>query len=118
MSEFGLIEMTRQRSRESLSQTIYTNCPYCAGTGLIKSHESMSIEIERSLKKILASNLDFELKLVTHPELNRYLEQGDKSFYIKLATKANARIEFAVNDNLHLNEYAFYSTINGQKIET
>ena len=53
MSEFGLVEMTRQRSRESLSQTIYTSCPYCAGSGLVKTHESVSVEIERTLKKLI-----------------------------------------------------------------
>ncbi|MFA5250710.1 MAG: Rne/Rng family ribonuclease, partial [Parachlamydiales bacterium] len=43
MSEFGLVEMTRQRSRESLHQTIYSACPYCSGLGAIKSLESSSI---------------------------------------------------------------------------
>lgn len=118
MSEFGLVEMTRQRSRESLSQTIYTSCPYCSGTGLVKSHESISVEIERSLKKLIGCNNQFALKLVTHPELGRYLETSDKAYYTKIAAKANAHIEFAVNDNLHLNDYVFYSTLNGQKIDT
>lgn len=118
MSEFGLVEMTRQRSRESLSQTIYTSCPYCSGTGLVKSHESISVEIERALKKLIGCHNQFALKLVTHPELNRYLEASDKAYYTKLTAKANAHIEFAVNDNLHLNDYVFYSTLNGQKIDT
>jgi len=117
MSEFGLIEMTRQRSRESLSQMLYTSCPYCSGTGLVKSHESISIEIERALKKLIVHNNQFALKLITHPELNRYLENGDKTYYLKTAAKANAHIEFGVNDNLHLNDYVFYSTLNGQKID-
>jgi ribonuclease G len=117
MSEFGLIEMTRQRNRESLSQTIYDNCPYCSGSGLIKSHESVSVEIERSLKKAILSLNQFGLKLVTHPELNRYLDKGDKEYYVKLAGLSNAHLEFGVNDNLHLNEYLFYSTLNGQKID-
>ena len=117
MSEFGLVEMTRQRSRESLSQTIYTNCPYCGGTGLVKSHESISVEIERALKKLIGSQSQFALKLITHPELNRYLEGSDKSYYTKLASKANAHLEFGINDSLHLNDYAFYSTLNGQKID-
>lgn len=117
MSEFGLVEMTRQRSRESLSQTIFTNCPYCVGSGLVKSHESVSVEIERSLKKLILCHNQFALKLVTHPDLNRYLDGGDKDYYQKLAGKSNAHIEFAVNDNLHLNEFSFYSTLNGQKID-
>lgn len=118
MSEFGLIEMTRQRSRESLSQTIYTACPYCTGSGLVKNHESISVEIERVLKKLILCQNQYALKLVTHPELNRYLDGGDKDFYIKLAEKSNAHLEFGVNDNLHLNEYSFYSTLNGEPIDT
>lgn len=117
MSEFGLIEMTRQRSRESLSQTIYTTCPYCVGSGLVKSHESVAIEIERSLKKLISSQNQYALKLVVHPELNRYLDSGDKGYFIKIAGKSNAHIEFGTNDNYHLTEYQFFSTLNGQKID-
>ena len=67
MSEFGLVEMTRQRNRGSLMQTIFTSCPYCSGSGLIKSHESISIEIERALKKLMNFHEQFALKLLTHP---------------------------------------------------
>src|SRR4029079_5277636 len=73
MSEFGLVEMTRQRNRESLMQTIFTSCPYCSGSGLVKTHESVSIEIERALKKIIGFHQQFALKLVLHPELDNYL---------------------------------------------
>jgi ribonuclease G len=118
MSEFGLIEMTRQRSRESLTQTIFTACPYCSGSGLVKSHESVAVEIERSLKRAIQCQNQYGLRLVTHPELSRYLEgEGDKEFFHKMSSKANAHLEFDVNDNLHLNDYLFYSTLNGQKIE-
>lgn len=117
MSEFGLVEMTRQRSRESLSQTVYTSCPYCTGAGLVKSHESISVEIERSLKKIIQAQNQFALKLVVHPELSRYLDGGDKDYYRKLANNSNAKLEFGISDNLHLNDYQFFSTLNGQKID-
>ena len=117
MSEFGLVEMTRQRNRESLSQTIYTNCPYCSGSGLVKTHESISVEIERVLKKLILCQSQFAMKLVVHPELAKYLDSGDKEYYQKIAGKSNAHIEFGVNDSLHLNEYLFYSTLNGQRIE-
>lgn len=117
MSEFGLVEMTRQRNRESLAQTIYTACPYCVGSGQIKSHESVSIEIERSLKKIISHQNQYALKLVMHPELHKCLEKGDLKHFVKMAGAENARLEFAVNDCLHLNDYTFYSTLNGQKLE-
>lgn len=117
MSEFGLIEMTRQRSRESLIQTVFTGCPYCNGSGLVKSHESMSIEIERSLKKLIFQQQQFGLELVLHPELDHYLSHRDKDVLRKLAEKSNAEIRFNVNDNLHINSFEFYSTLNGKKLE-
>lgn len=117
MSEFGLVEMTRQRSRESLMQTMFTNCPYCAGSGQIKSHETVSIEIERALKKLITVDQQFGLKLRAHPQLDHFLSEGDKDYFRRIAEKENAELEFEVNDNLHLNDYQFFSTINGKQLE-
>lgn len=117
MSEFGLVEMTRQRSRGTLSQTIFTNCPYCTGSGLVKSHESISIEIERSLKKVITVQQQFALKLVAHPDLLRYMDVLDKAHLLKMCEELNAHLEFGSDDNLHLNDFHFVSTINNKKIE-
>lgn len=118
MSEFGLVEMTRQRSRESLAQTMLIECPYCSGCGQIKSHESVSIEIERALKKIIGSFKQFALQLTVHPNLHAYLEEhGDAQFILDFAEELNARLSITTNDALHLNEYHFYSTINGERID-
>jgi ribonuclease G len=117
MSEFGLVEMTRQRSRESLMQTLYTDCPYCSGRGTIKSFESISIEIERMLKQIIEHEQQFALEVVIHPQLNDYLEKHDKGYFDKMSSKLNANISFKQNDVLHLNDYEIYSSTNGQRIE-
>ncbi|MCO6458220.1 MAG: Rne/Rng family ribonuclease, partial [Pirellulaceae bacterium] len=52
-SPFGLIEMTRQRIRPSLKRSVYKDCPCCSGRGVVKTAESMSIEVVRML--LLAS---------------------------------------------------------------
>ncbi|MBI5346510.1 MAG: ribonuclease E/G [Chlamydiae bacterium] len=117
MSEFGLIEMTRQRARESLIQIMFTSCPYCAGTGLIKTFESISIEIERKLKKILNSYPSMNIRLVTHPEVDSYLNFSDKSYYQKLAKISKSDIEFKSKDTLHLNDFEFYCLNSGKKID-
>jgi ribonuclease G len=116
MSEFGLVEMTRQRSRESLTQTFCSACPYCTGSGLIKSHETVSIEIERILRKLIQVQNQYALRLIVHPELDRYLQESDKEFFLKMANKANAHLEFGKDDALHLNDFLFYSTTSGQKL--
>lgn len=117
MSEFGLVEMTRQRNRGSLLQTIFTGCPYCTGSGLVKTHESISIEIERSLKKMIACNQQFALRLVVHPEMDRYLQTLDKSYLRKIAEELNAHLDFATDDNMHINDFYFVSSITNKKLE-
>ena len=48
-SPFGLVEMTRQRIRPSVSRSVFRECPCCSGHGLVKTSESMSIEVIRHL---------------------------------------------------------------------
>ncbi|HUU85335.1 MAG TPA: Rne/Rng family ribonuclease [Phycisphaerae bacterium] len=50
MSQFGLIEMTRQRQRPSIKRSIYIECPHCRGTGMVKSGETMALEVMRVLQ--------------------------------------------------------------------
>src|SRR4051812_3569599 len=50
ISQFGLIEMTRQRIRPSLKRSVYQDCPYCHGMAQVKTGESMSIEVMRMLQ--------------------------------------------------------------------
>ncbi|MBL8793654.1 MAG: Rne/Rng family ribonuclease [Planctomycetia bacterium] len=47
ISQFGIIEMTRQRIRPSLKRSIFQECPHCRSTGHVKTTESMSIDVMR-----------------------------------------------------------------------
>ena len=118
ISEFGLVEMTRQRSRESLVQTLFAPCPYCQGSGMIKNFESTVIGVERALKKITGVMEQFGLKLIVHPQLKTYMESADdKEYLIEMAKKLNATLEFEVSDELHLNDFVFFSTVSKKRIE-
>src|SRR5690606_1934844 len=48
-SPFGLVEMTRQRIRPSIHRSVYTDCPCCKGRAVVKTPESMAIEVVRML---------------------------------------------------------------------
>ena len=118
MSEFGLVEMTRQRNRESLMQTMFTNCPYCNGGAMIKTHESMVIEIERAIKKATQHLQQFGLCLLVHPDLDLYMEKmEEKEFLDKLAKKMKARLDFETSDLLHLNDFHLYSSVTKELLE-
>src|SRR5438045_9705543 len=53
ISQLGLMEMTRQRAQESLSDTIYENCPYCGGRGVVKTSMTTSVELHRTLNTMI-----------------------------------------------------------------
>ncbi|MGL6073284.1 MAG: Rne/Rng family ribonuclease [Fimbriiglobus sp.] len=50
ISQFGIIEMTRQRIQPSLKKRIFNECPHCKGTGYVKTCETMGIEVMRHLQ--------------------------------------------------------------------
>ncbi len=73
ISPFGLIEMTRQRIRPSLKKSVYKDCPGCIGTGVVKSAESMAIEVVRLL--ILAGHREdvAKISITVEDEVAAYL---------------------------------------------
>jgi len=117
MSEFGLVEMTRQRSRGTLLQSLHTHCPYCNGTGSIKTHESVLIELERDLKRLIQCDQQYALKVVVHPELYKHAQRSDKDFFAQTADSLNAKISWQTDDSLHLNDYRFLSSITDEPIK-
>jgi 23S rRNA (guanosine2251-2'-O)-methyltransferase len=54
ISPLGLMEMTRQRHTESVQESVFDDCPYCKGRGVVKSTLTMSVEIQRKLAEILS----------------------------------------------------------------
>src|SRR5271168_1924105 len=73
ISQFGIIEMTRQRIRPSLKRSVFQDCQHCHGTGQVKTVESMSIEVMRLLQ--LAAHRDTlnRIEARVHEEVAFYL---------------------------------------------
>lgn len=88
-SPFGLIEMTRQRIRPSLKRSVYRDCPCCTGTGVVKTAESMALEVVRLLILVtqrkdvakvivsVANDVASYLNNKKRRELSRLEESGD-----------------------------------------
>lgn len=72
-SPFGLIEMTRQRVRPSLKRSVYEDCPCCNGRGVVKTAESMSIEVIRVLMLASQNRKIAFVTLHVHEDVAAYL---------------------------------------------
>lgn len=73
ISPFGLIEMTRQRIRPSLRRSIYRDCPACAGTGFVKTAESVAIEVMRLLITTASKAGVERITVEVHLDVSDYL---------------------------------------------
>jgi ribonuclease E len=72
-SPFGLVEMTRQRIRPSLKRSAYTDCPACSGTGVVKTPESMAIEVIRLLMLVSQEEQVAKVTVTVADEVAAYL---------------------------------------------
>ncbi|MCI0460294.1 MAG: Rne/Rng family ribonuclease [Gemmataceae bacterium] len=75
ISEFGLVEITRQRTKKSLGHLLTQACPYCLGSGHIRSVETLCLDIQREMEKLLPSMEGTEILLRVHPDVARRLER-------------------------------------------
>jgi ribonuclease G len=74
ISELGLVEMTRQRTRESLENQLLSPCPHCEGRGRIKSSVTVAYEVLRTIKRQQAAIEDGKNIVVRlHPDVANFL---------------------------------------------
>ena len=79
ISRFGVVEMTRQRMRPSLQSATYLACRHCGGTGFVKSHESLAIEIIRLLHLSASQEQIKRIELFVSPEVADYLQNTKRT---------------------------------------
>ncbi|HIJ36283.1 MAG TPA: Rne/Rng family ribonuclease [Deltaproteobacteria bacterium] len=105
MSDLGLIEMTRKRTRASLNRLMTENCNYCDGRGTLKSAKTISYEIFRELEREFAEPEDGSIFLIVHPEIEKNLREEEQKTIIDLEKRTGRRIIITGNKNFHLEQY-------------
>jgi len=79
ISQFGVVEMTRQRMRPSLQSSTYLACPHCGGNGYVKSHESVAIEIIRLLNLSVSKEPIKRIEVYVSPEVADHLQNEKRT---------------------------------------
>jgi ribonuclease G len=82
VNEFGLVILTRKRVRQSLERTLCEPCPYCTGSGMIKSVATVCSEIYDEVRKLAADMQGQSVRLRVNPEVARAL-RGDEAPVLK-----------------------------------
>jgi len=100
ISPFGLIEMTRQRIRPSLRRSIYEDCPCCAGTGQVKTAESLSIEIMRVLMTTSNRQDVCRISVEVHERVSNYMNNRKRKEITALEERSNVHINIIARNDV------------------
>ena len=98
ISNFGLLELSRQRLRPSVIENSSEICPQCGGSGRIQSIEVSAIQILRSIEEEGISNDNIGVKISAHSDLILHILNKKRSELNEIEAKYNMSIDF-VNDN-------------------
>ncbi len=110
ISEFGLVEMTRQRVRPNLLHTHSEQCPICSGTGRIMGPDTTLTWIERWLQRSYAATRERRYVLKVHPDVATYMLENREERLKSLRRATKARLQIETDTTLGPQDYRFFST--------
>lgn len=105
ISEMGLIEMTRKRTRESLGRTLYEPCFFCDGTGQLLSKATICQEIFRQMRREKDALPGYKIVISAHPAVCDMLEREEKGTLEKAAQRFQRRIVLQPRRDYHLEQF-------------
>jgi ribonuclease G len=105
VSDLGLIEMTRQRVRQSHLQNMTEACPTCAGTGRVFTAETIVRRVERSLRRMGVEGKKDPLVVKLHPDVAMYVLEAEKDLLKKLEKAVGFSVEIRDDPLLRPDEF-------------
>lgn len=124
ISQLGIMQMTRQRHKESVSSGLYSTCPYCTGRGTVKSARTMSVEIQRRLTNVirrLRSHVDNNgenvwLRVFCHPHALERLRHEDEKILLDIEESYNVKLSFRADPAYHVENFKILDARTGQEL--
>lgn len=110
ISELGIMEMSRQRVEESILSSMYMDCPYCKGHGLVKAPLGISVEVQRQIRAIFRRRRKQEqpvsLLAVVHPSVLERMRREDEQLLMELENEYGGRLSFKSDPSKHMEFFA------------
>ncbi|HMQ10852.1 MAG TPA: Rne/Rng family ribonuclease [Oligoflexia bacterium] len=114
ISELGLVEMTRKRTRESLVRSLCEPCSNCNGNGYHKSSVTIAYDLLRKLEHIIIERNSYEnVELCVHPSVGNILKHEQYPFIQYIENKTGRKIVIKEQANVHIETYTINFTGHG-----
>jgi len=108
-NEFGLVCITRKRTKQALGRVLCQPCPYCTGSGMVKSTPTLCYEIQSEARKMaMADQESPNLTLRVHPEIAKALKTRESMLIDELEQTSHKHIIIQSDATLHWEQYDIY----------
>jgi ribonuclease G len=108
MSELGLVEMTRQRTRESMGRLLSETCWYCEGRGVIRSKRTVAYDIMRTILRQVLQLHEPVVVVQTHPEVADLMNGDERDTLLNIAALAGKRILVRPRGSYHQEQFDIF----------
>src|SRR5256885_1144205 len=105
VSDFGLVIITRKRVKQSLERVLTEPCPYCSGTGVIKSSATICYEILSEVKKVGPELNGHRLLLRVNPDIARALKEEESAVLKDLKQSLGKDVTIKADEHLHHEQF-------------
>lgn len=105
ISELGLIQMTRKRTRESLNHVLCEPCPYCYGKGFTKNLRTVCYDIFRELERCALEGGTVGARVLAHPEVVDTLFQDERDTLDRLEERFSMKVSIQGDETLHIENF-------------
>ena len=105
VSDFGLIIITRKRVKQSLERVLTEPCPYCSGTGVIKSSSTICYEILSEIRKIGPDLNGHRVLLRVNPDIARALKEEESAVLSDLKQAIGKDVQIRADTQMHHEQF-------------
>ena len=105
VADFGLVIITRKRVKQSLERVLTEPCPYCSGTGVIKSSSTICYEILSEVKKVSPDLNGHRLLLRVNPDIARALKEEESAVVQDLRQTTGKDVTIRADEHLHHEQF-------------
>jgi Rne/Rng family ribonuclease len=107
-NEFGLVAITRKRTKQALERTLCQPCPYCAGSGMVKSIPTLCYEIQAEAKKMAPEMDSGSITLRVNPEISKALKTRESQLIEELERWTKKSVIIQGDPALHWEQYDIF----------
>lgn len=116
MTEFGLVQITRQRIRQSILHSFTEACPACGGSGVVQSRTTTTNQLERWIRRFKEETGEYRLILRVNPSIASMLREGRVSRLTKMMLKFRVYMKLEIDPTIPPGDFHCISVKQGKEV--